>query len=247
VNNDNFNRPRNFFPETRHSALWLIKSTEKSERRRGIDTIARAYSKPVERYIQLKWESDRDSARDTAQSFFLAAIDKGYFAEFDPSKARFRTFLRLCVDRYVMKQLDAEKSIKRGGATETVRIDDLPYEGLQVRTDKHDLDQLFDQEWARSVLAIAVETLQTRCEQSGKQLEFQLFERYDIADHGQNKPTYGELAGDFGITPVTVTNHLAWARREFRTIVLAVIRDLTASDEEYREEVRSLLGVNLHD
>jgi hypothetical protein len=45
--------------------------------------------------------------------------------------------------------------------------------------------------------------------------------------------------------PVTqVTNHLAWARREFRRHVLAALRSLTGSEEEFRLEVRELLGVD---
>jgi hypothetical protein len=40
-----------------------------------------------------------------------------------------------------------------------------------------------------------------------------------------------------------VTNYLAFARREFRRCVLAQLRDMTGSDEEFHREARSLLGV----
>jgi len=40
-----------------------------------------------------------------------------------------------------------------------------------------------------------------------------------------------------------VTNFLAFARREFRRIVLEKLREITANDREFREEARSLLGV----
>ena len=39
-----------------------------------------------------------------------------------------------------------------------------------------------------------------------------------------------------------VTNHLAFARREFRRILLEKLREITASDEEFRTEARTLLG-----
>jgi len=41
-----------------------------------------------------------------------------------------------------------------------------------------------------------------------------------------------------------VTNRLASMRRRFRELVLEVLRDATASDREYRTEVRALLGVD---
>jgi hypothetical protein len=45
--------------------------------------------------------------------------------------------------------------------------------------------------------------------------------------------------------PVTqVTNHLYWARREFRAAVLLVLREITASEAEFRAEARALLGVD---
>jgi len=41
-----------------------------------------------------------------------------------------------------------------------------------------------------------------------------------------------------------VTNYLAGARREFRRIVLDKLRELTATDDEFRREARMLLGVD---
>jgi hypothetical protein len=40
-----------------------------------------------------------------------------------------------------------------------------------------------------------------------------------------------------------VTNHLAWARREFRRLALARLAAVAASEEEYHAEARDLFGV----
>ena len=47
------------------------------------------------------------------------------------------------------------------------------------------------------------------------------------------------------MTTADVTNYLAAARRKFRELVLAGLRDLTATEEEFRAEARALLGVKL--
>jgi len=39
-----------------------------------------------------------------------------------------------------------------------------------------------------------------------------------------------------------VTNHLASVRRAFRRILLGHLRELTATEAEYRDEARRLLG-----
>ena len=58
------------------------------------------------------------------------------------------------------------------------------------------------------------------------------------------RPTYAALARETGLRVTDVTNQLAWARRAFREIVLALLRDVCASDEEFRAEARDLLGVD---
>ena len=39
-----------------------------------------------------------------------------------------------------------------------------------------------------------------------------------------------------------VTNHLYWARRELRQSVLETLREITASEQEFRSEARALFG-----
>jgi vacuolar-type H+-ATPase subunit H len=47
-----------------------------------------------------------------------------------------------------------------------------------------------------------------------------------------------------GIAETQVTNHLAWARREFRRLVLEALEEATGSEEEFRAEARQLLGID---
>ena len=57
-------------------------------------------------------------------------------------------------------------------------------------------------------------------------------------------PSYAELAREMGIPETQVTNHLAWARREFRRLVLEALEEATGSEEEFRAEARQLLGID---
>jgi hypothetical protein len=90
------------------------------------------------------------------------------------------------------------------------------------------------------MFTLSVETFRQRCEELGRPVHFQLFERYDLSD---DKVSYASLAEEFGLDTTTVNNYLAAARRNFRRIVLAKLREITATDEEFRTEARSLLGV----
>jgi hypothetical protein len=110
-------------------------------------------------------------------------------------------------------------------------------------TSRDDPDALFRDEWVRRLFEMAVADARAQCEADGKAVHFQLFEAYDLAPRDpQTRTSYDELAQRFGLPVTQVTNHLALARRRFRAAVLERVRELTASEEEFRAEVRDLLG-----
>jgi hypothetical protein len=76
-------------------------------------------------------------------------------------------------------------------------------------------------------------------------MHFRLFELYDLEDGDGSRRSYQDLASEFGIKVTDVTNYLASARRGFRRHALARLRDMTASDEEFRREAQALMGVEI--
>ena len=51
-----------------------------------------------------------------------------------------------------------------------------------------------------------------------------------------------QIAARFDLPLTQVTNHLAWARRELRRLVLARLAEVTGSDAELRDEAEELFG-----
>ncbi len=111
------------FPVTRYSIVAAIRSERTDVRRSAFDTLVTAYWKPVFKYVRLKWHTSPDDAADLTQGFFLRAFEKDFFAGFDPSRARFRMYLRTCLDRFVSNARKADTRLKRGGAVALVPID----------------------------------------------------------------------------------------------------------------------------
>jgi hypothetical protein len=176
-------------------------------------------------------------------------MEKGFFDRFDPEKARFRTFLRVCLDRFVAGEHQAKGRQKRGGGLTFVSLDFEDAEGELRRhdvPDGADMDEYFHQEWVRGLFATAVDALRERCTASGRGVHFAIFERYDLdLDGGVVRPSYKQLAGELGISASDVTNYLAFVRRELRAIVLEQLRAMSGTDAEWRDEARQLLGVEL--
>jgi RNA polymerase sigma factor (sigma-70 family) len=202
---------------------------------------------PVYKYLRIRWQRSIDDAKDLTQGFFLEAIEKDFFRAFDPEKARFRTFLRTCLDGFVSNHDKSAKRLKRGGAFEFTSLDFQHAENqldLARVTPSSSVEALFEMEWKRSVFNLALELFQTRSARQGRDLQFKLFEKYvlDGLEDGR-RIKYEDLARQFGLSTTTVTNYLAAARRDFRRAVFDKIRELTVGDDEFRREVRALLGV----
>src|SRR5205085_339914 len=104
-----------------------------------------------------------------------------------------------------------------------------------------DPETIFEREWAREIASRAVTILEQRLAGLGKSKYFEVLRRYDLND-GDVQPTYATIAAELGLKSTDVTNYLHAARRELKTIVLDLLRELTASEEELRAEARDLLG-----
>ena len=234
------------FPVTRHSVLTLARSGDTDARRRAHDAVAGAYWKPVYKYIRLRWGAEPHDAEDLTQSFFADALGSTLLDRYDATRGRFRTYLRTCVDGFVSNERKAAGRQKRGGNHEHVALDFATAEG-EVRelalTSRDDPEALFRDEWVRRLFEMAIADARAQCEADGKTVHYQLFEACDLAPRDVDaRPSYEDLARRFDLSVIQVTNFLALARRRFRAAVLERVRELTASEEEFRAEVRDLLG-----
>ena len=240
--------PNSQFPVTRLSAILAARTDDPGERRRAFNLIVAAYWKPVYKTIRIKWHKSNEDAKDLTQGFFARAIEKDFFKTFDPSKARFRTFLRTCLDGYVANETKAAKRLKRGGNKQFLSLDfDHAESELQFSSirDEQSLEDYFDKEWVRSLFSLAVDSLRDTLSTDGKSTYFEIFCSYDLEEKlSANKVTYDDLAQQFELPVTKVTNYLAHARREFRRILLEKLRELTTTDEEFVHEARGLLGVD---
>ncbi|MGH7514736.1 MAG: sigma factor [Gemmatimonadales bacterium] len=235
------------FPSTRHSVLRAVASPDPEVRREALEDLAAVYWRPVYARYRLKWNLPAPDAEDLAQEFFVRALSDGLFQDFDPERARFRTFLRLCADRFAANARRDQHRLKRGGAATMVSLDvagaerDLA-DAPALRTGA-EADAWFDREWVRALFADAVERLRALTAGTPHEIRFTLLRRYDLEpERDADRPGYRDLAEEFHLPVSQVTNHLAWARRELRRLLLERLRSLSATDAEFRDEAAAVLG-----
>lgn len=234
------------FPATRLSLVARTRSADPDTRQVAFASLIEAYWKPVYKYLRLKWQLAPEDAADLTQEFFTTTLEKDVLGRFEPDRARFRTYLRVCLDGFVSNVRKAEGRLKRGGGVTVVSLDFAWAEGELGQHEPAmpaDVDELFYQEWVRALFQRAVEDLRASCVSGNRPIMFQVFERYDLTEG--SRPTYAALASELGLSTATVTNHLAAMRRELRRHVLERLRELTSTDDEFEAEARRLLGPGL--
>lgn len=220
--------PHGRFPSTQVSLLEAAAAGLPGD---ALNRVIALYWKPVYRYIRSRFGKDNEDAKDLTQGFFAAALERDFFARFDPVKASFRTYLRMAVERYAANQHAAAGRQKRGG-----EIEFEPVGEQAVATESP--EQAFEREWQRQLFSLAIDDLRAHCEECGKQAQFRIFQAYDLAD--AERPSYAELAARHSIPEASVTNYLAWARRMLREFVTGRLRGTTSGPQELRREIRAL-------
>jgi len=236
------------FPATRWSVIEAAQSPDGTERRRALETLCAAYWKPVYKYIRLRWNRLAPDAQDLTQGFFAEMLERDLLGRFDPGKSRLRTYLRVCVDSFVLNEAKAAGRQKRGGHLRHVALDfSGAEEELGTATldpasiaSPESLEEFFEKEWVRGLFALAIEDLRQFCLANGRERTFHLFEAYDLED--DDAVSYEKLAARYGIAVTGVTNALAWARREFRRIALDRLRELCGSEDEFQREAKAAFG-----
>jgi DNA-directed RNA polymerase specialized sigma24 family protein len=239
-------RPQAGFPPTRHSVLERIRQADPEVRRTAFGDLVDGYWKPVYKHLRITWHLDPDEARDLTQGFFADAFQKAWLEKYDPDKAKFRTFVRVCADRFVMNERQAAARQKRGGGATTLSLD---FDGAErevassLTSAAPEADEFFHREFVRALFDRAVQALRAECDAEGRGLHFTLFDRYDL--NPADGVSYASLACEFNLTATQVTNYLAHVRRRFRDRALDALRGLCGSDAEFRREARDLFGIDV--
>ena len=167
--------PGDRFPLTRRSVVIAAGDADPEVRRQAWEALVASYWRPVYKYLRVKWREEREDAEDLTQGFFAQAFQKGAFERYDPAKARFRTFLRTCLDGFAVNERKAARRLKRGGGQALLSLD---FAGAEEELARYgagqglDMEEYFHREWVRSLFGLAVADLRSWCGASGKAVQF---------------------------------------------------------------------------
>jgi RNA polymerase sigma-70 factor (ECF subfamily) len=204
-----------------------------------------SYWYPVYAFIRRQGH-EPDHAQDLTQAFFVHLLEKGTLATADPSRGRFRSFVRTACAHFLADQRDRGRARKRGGDQIVLSIDARDAEGRYLREPTHNLtpERLFERAWALTLLQHVLERLGREYERAGQSTLFEQLK--GVLTVGSPSIPYGTSAARLGMTKGAVQVAVHRLRRRYRAILLdemaATLDDPTGVEDEVQELFAVLAG-----
>ena len=82
----------------------------------ALGELCRTYWYPIYAFVRRRGNS-HEAAQDLTQEFFARMLEKRYIDEVGPEKGTFRTFLLVCLKRFLANEWDRDHAQKRGGGS----------------------------------------------------------------------------------------------------------------------------------
>jgi RNA polymerase sigma-70 factor (ECF subfamily) len=209
--------------------------------RESIAELCEAYWYPLYAFIRRRGH-DPEKARDLTQEFFADALEKRLLAEADPSRGRFRSFLRTVCAHFLANRRDWENARKRGGGRAVLPIDTV---GAEARyacelADGLTPDRIFDRSWALTLLGRVVDELRREYDEAGKAATFEAL--LGVLAGDPDVPSYAAVAARLGTTEGAARVAAHRLRRRYGELLRREIASTLAEPAEVDDEIRDLFA-----
>jgi RNA polymerase sigma-70 factor (ECF subfamily) len=229
------------FATTHWSAVVRAGGSDSRAASAALDELCRVYWYPLYAYAR-RQGSTPPEAEDLTQAFFARVLERNFVARAEPNKGRFRTFLLTLFKRFLANEWNQRHTQKRGGFQPVVSLDTAVAEsrlGAEPAL-KEPADQLFDRQWAMTLLDQVMTRLQAEHRDSGRG---QLFDQLESCLAGdETAQPYAEIAARLGLTEAAVKMAMHRLRARYQHLLREEIAKTVASSDDVEAEIRDLFA-----
>lgn len=157
------------FPTTHWSRVLRAGDPNDMEGRDALEQLCCDYWYPLYAFAR-RQGLDREEASDLVQGFLADLIERRDLAKADPSRGRFRSFLRTACAHFLSHARDHDRAAKRGAGRTPISIDLQDAEGRYINEPAHDLtaERLYERRWALVLLGRVLARLESEVSRGGK-------------------------------------------------------------------------------
>ncbi len=224
------------FPVTEWTVVLAARSDEVT-RAQALETLCRAYWRPVHAWVRRSGKS-REDAEDLTQAFFLKLLSQESVQRADRERGRFRSYLLVMLKGFLSDEWDKSRAQRRGGGQVAFSLDvesEAAREALETPGGESP-DRVFDRRWALEVLEQARLKLGAECEAAGKGELFAALFSGAEAEERQS-----EIALRLGMTENAVKMSARRMRGRLQELIREVVARTVSSKQELDGEIRHLM------
>ena len=233
---------QSLFVTTRWSVVLAAKDKSSPDSAAALEFLCQAYWYPLYVYVRRQGHTPHDS-QDLTQGFIARLLEKDYLKAAAREKGRFRTFLRVALKRFLVNEWDRSRAEKRGGGVPLLSLDAALIEERyrQDRADSMAPDQIYERQWAMTLLEQTMSRLRAEYTSAGKIAEFEQLKQFLTAERGSIP--YPEIAARLQSSEGAARVAVHRLRKRFREFFRAAVADTVGTAEEVDEELRYVAGL----
>jgi hypothetical protein len=232
------------FLTTHWSVIEKIGLSNDEKNQALIGLLLSRYWKPVYCYLRSKGY-DNEQAKDLTQGFFYEVVlGRSLIQRADKSKGRFRSFLLIALNRYLInfgKGQAAQKRIPKG---KLVQLDEKDIPELCLTAPKLTAEDSFNFAWVSSLFEEVIKEVEAKCHEDGKTVHWHVF--YDrVLEPIMEKteaPSMKEIRRRYGLKSESeASNMMVTVKRRFQTALRNHLRNLVVSEGQIEEEFAEIM------
>ncbi len=207
----------------------------------ALSELCRIYWRPLYLFLRRQGIGAED-AQDLTQGFFAELIrDRTYFRA-NREKGRFRSFLLGALKHFVADARDREHAQKRGGGKIREPFDETAIseaENQVARNERWNEHQVYDREWAETLLRQSLDRLAQECVFAGKGALFSALKSHLSLGLEEAAP-YDELSARVRRPAATLRKDVERLRARYGDILREEVRGTVSDPADVDEELRYL-------
>lgn len=240
--NPNADADARAFPPTNWSEVRRAAHPSQAWGEKALAALLGRYRPALKAHLMFAKRLSHERAEDLLHDFIADKVLRhSLLAGSDPGRGRFRTYLLTALDRYAVsahRRDAAQKRAPEGGFVELEEFDAPAGDAGQTSAG--------DTEWARQVVADALQRTQTECEATGRANFWSIFEARVVGPllRGEPAPAYEAMVARLGFqSPLQASNALTTAKRIFARMLREVVAEYAGSPEAVETELHELRAI----
>jgi len=208
-----------------------------------IGLLINKYWKPVYCYLRHQGH-DNEQAKDLTQGFFhQVVLGRDLFNKADQARGRFRTFLLVALNRYLIQIQQKQTARKRIPRSKLVPLDNIDVPEVDQAHAEFSPEAAFNYAWVSTLLEEVLSEVEATCRQRHLMVHWRAFQERILEPilEGHNSPSLHNICERYGIENTTkASNMIGTVKKIFRVTLQQHVRRSVLSDEDMPEELMQL-------